>query len=93
MVGAAFDHGAAAVDRLDEAIAQTNARGGQVYFLTILDMAEEDWAPFLGDRLGLPYDALDTYRRDSRVVKTFDANGTPVTLRRYEPSRRSIEGS
>ena len=70
---------------LHEKVNVAKARGAKVYFLGILDLNEQTWKPFLGDRLGVPYNALDEYRRRSKPVKTFTADDGSLTLRLYEP--------
>jgi hypothetical protein len=82
---AAHPRGAGVVDDLRAMIRETEARGGRVYFLGVLDLSEAAWQPFLGDRLGVPYHCLDEYRAHSRPVVTFPMGGWDITLRLYEP--------
>ena len=77
----AHARGAGVTDDLREMIRRTNAKGGRVYFLGILDLSQETWQPFLGDRLGVPYRALDEYRNHSTPEITFHVDGKPVSLR------------
>jgi hypothetical protein len=82
---AAQEHGPAVTERLGDLVEQARARNAKVYFLGVLDVPEETWTPFLGDRLGVPYHALDEFRCRSRPVKTYQFKGQPLTLRVYEP--------
>src|SRR6266566_1498784 len=64
-------YGPDAISRLREVISQANARGGRIYFLTVLDLPKQTWNSFLGSRCGVPYSELDLYRAHSRVCATF----------------------
>jgi len=70
-----------ASSRLTRAINQTRKTGGHVYFLSVLDMSEQTWTAFLGDRMGIPYHSFDPYRSKSTVVRSFELDGHTTTLR------------
>lgn len=71
-----------ASSRLARAIKEAQEEGGHVYFLSVLDMPEQAWTAFLGDRVGIPYHSFDLYRLRSTVIRSFESNGQTVTLRR-----------
>jgi hypothetical protein len=71
-----------ASSRLTRAINETRETGGHVYFLSVLDMSEEAWTAFLGNRVGIPYHSFDSYRSKSTVVHSFQLDGQTITLRR-----------
>ena len=72
--------GKMALDELPTWIADTHQRGGEVYFLCILDESESDWAKLLGIR-GVPYHTFDLYRQKSHAVLNFKYNGVEKSLR------------
>lgn len=55
-------------------------RGGRVYFLGVLDQSAEDWDLFLGNRVGVPYEALDAIRRQSKPILILASNRGPISL-------------
>jgi hypothetical protein len=79
-------HGPTALVALDSAVAVTRRRGRSAYFLGVLDETPAAWDAFLGQRLHLPYAALDRYRDSSVVYARFGAGaGNALTLRRLSP--------
>jgi hypothetical protein len=74
---------AALLKAMDQAIRETSNRSGRVFFLGMLDLSEEEWNGFMGQRLHVPYDTFDAYREHSEVVARFDWRGSPITLRRW----------
>jgi hypothetical protein len=69
------------VSRLRKAVEKTQASGGRIYFLGILDEPELVWESFLGLRCGVPYSALNTYRAHSSIFAGY--NSRPA-LRKLE---------
>jgi hypothetical protein len=76
------------ISRLQDAVENTGRAGGKIFFLGVLDVPENEWKPFLGDRLKLPYSALAQYRRCSQVVGSFSDNNRHIILRQYIPCDR-----
>lgn len=72
--------GKTAIAELPTWIADTHKRGGEVYFLCILDESESDWEKLLGIR-GVPYHTFDLYRQKSHEVLRFKYNGVERSLR------------
>jgi hypothetical protein len=59
--------------------------GCRMLFVGLLDESEASWKPFLGDRVGVPYSALDSYRLQSVPLHRFSCE--PDTLRAYTSDR------
>ena len=70
--------GARTVPMLTQEIAATRARDGRVYFLDILDQNDREWNAFLGQKCGVPYESLQTYREQAREVTRFPDNRDPA---------------
>jgi hypothetical protein len=75
--------GASAVDGLRQSVANTERRGGHVYFLGLLDLSKDTWDGFLGSRCGIHFAELDAYRSYSGIVTTvsrrLDPGGSPAS--------------
>lgn len=78
-------YGRGATERLRESVAETQRRGGHVYFLGLLDQSETRWNAFIGPRCGVPMSDLDLYRTHSHVVATYGDGSDTVSLRRFDP--------
>lgn len=52
----------------------------RVIFLGLLDLTLDDWRPFYGDQLRLPYTLLAPYRADAIPLEHLAARDTAVTL-------------
>ncbi|MBP7599971.1 MAG: hypothetical protein KA750_01395 [Thermoflexales bacterium] len=77
LAASAFDRGLVAdgVRRdLDAAVAAARARGGAVYVLGLLDLSADEWEPFLGQRLHLPFAFLAPER--ARAVPSLALGAT-----------------
>lgn len=60
------------------------ARSGcGILFIAVLDHSRDEWDPFLGKHVGIPFDSFDRYRDSSRTVKRFACE--PAGLRIYAP--------
>jgi hypothetical protein len=55
----------------------------RILFVTLLDQTKQNWNGFLGNRLGVPYEALNPYRRESRSLDRFTCEDS--SLRAYSP--------
>ncbi len=84
--GTAGTLGVRLIAQLDERIRSTAEKGGRVYFLGVLDLSESAWTAFLGDRVHVPYQSFDRYRRCAQVVNRFDYKGGIITLRELDTS-------
>ena len=80
-------HGRRASDDLRAAISKTQARGGNVYFIGLLDLTPHQWDDFLGRRCGIPYSDLDTYRTHSSVIAKLPRGTAEISLRHLNPLR------
>jgi len=60
----------ALVGDLEGAVRKTQARGGKVYTIDILDQPRSAWDPFFLQRLHVPYDALDRLRQAAQPLAT-----------------------
>lgn len=75
-------YGLGAVRRLGAAIKYTEARGGRIYFVNILDYSQARWnADLLGRTFGVPYSSLARYRSQSSVVLKLGPSPSPVPVR------------
>jgi len=77
--------GSRTMARLGNTARQTRERGGEVFFLGLLDLSEHEWKESLGDNRGLPYADFDRYRRCADTVESFQCQGRLITLRRLVP--------
>jgi len=66
------------------AASRTQASGGSVFFLGLLDLSEEEWAAVFGGNRAVPFDALEDSRRCATTIKSFPYHDHVVTLRRDE---------
>jgi hypothetical protein len=73
----ASSSGPRTVQLLHDEIARTM---GNVYSLGILDMPENDWTPFLGDKAHLPYRSLDPIRTCAKRVASLSCSDGTETL-------------
>lgn len=69
-------------NRIDQQIREARVTGGSIYFLSVLDMSEEAWTNFLGNRVGLSYKRFELFRREAIIVESFKINNTLITLRK-----------
>ena len=74
--------GAGAGPALQAAIDTAVAKGGDVYYLGVLDVDRAAWDAFLGARARLPYEVLDGVRSTAVTVRRLTCRGATVTLRR-----------
>jgi hypothetical protein len=70
--------------RIDE----THSKGGRVYFLALLELPAEEWQPFFGSQLKLPYEMLEPYRRRARLVERFVTRTYPESLFEIPPESK-----
>jgi hypothetical protein len=80
---AAHERGLGVIDDLRQRIGHADSQGHRVFFLGVLDVSEAAWQPFLGARLGVPFHAMDEFRRRCCPVVTFRVDGKTLTLNRY----------
>jgi hypothetical protein len=77
--------GEGTINALEKLALETSNHGGRLYFLGTLDLSEDAWNSFLGNRLGLPYHSIDPYRNQASVIARFpNGSGGEITLRRLE---------
>lgn len=50
---------------------QCETAGCRILFISLLDQSEQTWQAFLGNRVGVPYQALAPYRDDSKTLLQF----------------------
>lgn len=62
--------------------------GCRIFFVGVLDQSKDQWDPFLGKRIGIPFDSFDRYRDASRIVDRFACEGSG--LRIYQPPRSPV---
>jgi len=55
-------------------------RNGRLLFIGVLDMSRRSWDPFLGDRVGIPFQLLDAERRERKVLRAFHLGTETITL-------------
>jgi len=79
-------YGRGATGRLRQSVAETERRGGRVYFLGLLDQSETEWNSFLGPRCGVPRSDLDLYRNHSHIVASYRNGSDTIFLRRLDSS-------
>jgi hypothetical protein len=79
----AEEYGIKSLEKVDQAIKETRDRGGQIYFLGVLDHSVQKWSESLGRR-GIPYDNFEKYRDNASVVSRFKIDGEDISLRRLE---------
>jgi hypothetical protein len=73
-----------ALQDIKQRIGAVAERGGQVYFLGVLDQTEQSWNEFLGEKVGLSYHAFDQYRHHCTVTARLPYRKSEITLRRLE---------
>jgi hypothetical protein len=76
--------GIVAASHLRDLVSETSHKGGQIYFLGILDVPKTTWDSFLGSRCGVPYSALDVYRDHSSIRTTFETRFGEIPLREFD---------
>jgi len=76
---------AAATKWLDQAKAETRAGHGRLFFLGLLETTKDQWDPFMGARVKIPYEFLDEYRKGSITVKQIKEGDPPEELRQFIP--------
>lgn len=74
--------GPGVLDELRQEMDGARARGGRIWFLGILDQPPGPWEEFLGKKAGVPYESLETYRRETRIVRRL---GEPAVTLRFAP--------
>jgi hypothetical protein len=77
-------HGFDSVAQLRVNIREAQKRGGQVYFLSLLDVPVSTWDSFLGVRCGVPYSEMDSYRKQSKIRATFHSKSAELFLRQLD---------
>jgi hypothetical protein len=70
------------VERLSTLHQKAKAQKGRLIFFGILDQPIETWEPFLGKRCGLPFAALEPFRRSCKQIGSFSEKD--ITLNLYE---------
>lgn len=65
---------------VEDAIRRTQAAGGKVYFLGVVDLPKPTWEAFLGRRCGVPYETFDRYRSAVRLRAQFRSRTGPASL-------------
>jgi hypothetical protein len=73
-------YGRGATERLREDILETERRGGNVYFLGLLDQSEPEWNTFIGSRCGVPMSDIEPYRKHSHVIATYWNGSATISL-------------
>jgi hypothetical protein len=73
--------GREALRSLHAAVSRTEASGGRVYFVSLLDVPEKTWIPTMGRRFEVPYEDLAFYRNNSRVIEKLPTRGGEVPVR------------
>jgi hypothetical protein len=81
--GDAVEFGPTSISRLDAAIRRTHQSGGHIFFLGILDETKTSWDSFMGSRCGVPFSAMDVYRKHSVVRARFDTPSSRISLREF----------
>ncbi len=82
----ANDYGIKALPRLLQSIQETDARGGKIYFVGLLDKTEREWETDLGRRFGMPFSAMSIYRQHSTPKTPIHLPSGDVFVRMYDPS-------
>jgi hypothetical protein len=77
-------HGFDSVAELRSNIRETQNRGGQIYFLSLLDVPVSTWDSFLGGRCGVPYAEMESYRKQSKIRATFHSKSAELFLRQLD---------
>jgi hypothetical protein len=77
-------HGFDSVAQLRANIREAQKRGGQIYFLSLLDVPVSTWDSFLGARCGVPYAEMDSYRKQSKIRATFHSKSAELFLRQLD---------
>jgi hypothetical protein len=73
------------LEELHDEMRRTRARGGRIWFLGILDQPPGPWREFLGKKANVPFEALQTYRKDARIVARLPSGDAAITLRSWPP--------
>jgi hypothetical protein len=84
------ERGAAGMlQRLKDAVARTQAAGGEVFFLGLLDLSRDEWKSLLGEKRGVPYDAFESFRHCADTIKSIKYHGRVITLRIWRMCARN----
>ncbi len=57
--------------------------GGRLVFVSVLDHDRAVWDQFLGRRVGIPFELLETYRRGAVTIGRVQGRGGPISVRVY----------
>jgi hypothetical protein len=79
-------YGKGATESLRDDVLETERRGGNVYFLGLLDQSEPEWNSFLGSRCGVPMSDIEPYREHSHVVASYRIGSAATSLRQLDTS-------
>jgi len=64
------------------------ARSGcRILFIAVLDQSRDQWDPFLGKRVGIPFDSFDRYRDSSRTVDRFACEAAGLQVYEHAAQR------
>jgi hypothetical protein len=77
IISYAHSNPANVVEKLNIFFKKAEKNGGKLVFFGILNQPRETWDPFLGKRCGLPYEALDSFRKSSKCIGVF-SEGTAI---------------
>jgi hypothetical protein len=77
-------HGFDSVAQLRDNIREARERGGQIYFLSLLDIPASTWDSFLGARCGVPYSEMDSYRKHSKIRAALHSKYKELFLRQLD---------
>jgi len=68
------------ISDVDAAVRNTQAHGGKVFFLGVVDLSKPVWDNFLGKHCGVPYESFDHYRSAVYLKAQFESRTGPTFL-------------
>jgi len=75
----ATEHREGVLQQITEGIDKARAKGGHAYFFGTLDVPKSEWNDFFGSECGIPYSALNEYRKQATPLTRYrDRHGYDV---------------
>jgi hypothetical protein len=71
MISYAHSNPLGTVAKLESLLSKASSQDGRLIFCGILDQTHEIWDPFLGNRCGLPFYSLESFRKSKILIDQF----------------------
>lgn len=70
---------------LEDANRNAASQGGSVFFVSVLDQNRKTWDGFLGNRVGVPFEMFEKYRKRATIIRGYLAPTGKITVRKFTP--------